>query len=70
MAASTPRLVKPKVLPEVCLSCPRTRGIHKHKDGSHWCNLCGGYIGTAGKDFDHPEKCECVQMDCPMGKRK
>ena len=21
---------------------------HRHRDGSHWCDRCGGYLGKAG----------------------
>lgn len=37
---------------------------HRHPNGEHWCDRCGGYLGTAGK-LDGPagthemEGCHC-----------
>lgn len=68
---SEPRRVEP-AKPAVTCCCPPelTADIHRHADGSHWCNRCLGYVGYVGPngvdwpgEGTHPENCEC--LPCP-----
>jgi len=64
------RIVKPPRIPRTC-NCGGVgiRQYHKHADGSHWCDYCGGYCGSSSvhgsdmADANHPVHCEC--KPCP-----
>lgn len=65
LGPSKGRVVKPPRIPRTCL-CEKTV-VHKHQNNGywdHWCNLCGGYLGTAGlagPAIEH-ENCDCSQV--------